>query len=57
LIDGKNNIGKTAFMEACYLGVSTHNQNSFFHALIVLKSSHNSLEEFNNEFKSFDGKR
>ncbi len=46
LIGGKNNIGKTAFMEACYLGLSTVSKNDFFHTLIVLELSRNPLEEF-----------
>jgi AAA15 family ATPase/GTPase len=45
LIGGRNNIGKTAFMEACYLGLSTINENSFYQALIVLELSRNPLEE------------
>ena len=47
LIGGKNNIGKTAFMEACYMGRSTEDKSSFFHALLVLELSRNPLEEFN----------
>jgi len=46
LIGGQNNIGKTAFMEACYLGLSTRTEKSFFHALLVLELSRNPLEEF-----------
>jgi len=46
LIGGKNNIGKTALMEACYLGQSTEDEKRFFHALIVLELSRNPLEEF-----------
>ena len=46
LIGGKNNVGKTAFMEACYLGLNTKNQKSFFQALLVLELSRNPLEEF-----------
>ena len=46
LISGKNNIGKTAFMEACYLGLATKDKKSFFQALLVLELSRNPLEEF-----------
>jgi AAA15 family ATPase/GTPase len=46
LIGGKNNIGKTAFMEACYLGLSTTSETKFYQALIVLELSRNPLEEF-----------
>jgi AAA15 family ATPase/GTPase len=32
-------------MEACYLGVSTRDENSFFHTLLILELSRNPLEE------------
>jgi AAA15 family ATPase/GTPase len=37
LIGGKNNIGKTAFMEACYINVFTNNVTSFVFSLIFIK--------------------
>ena len=50
LIGGKNNVGKTAFMEACYLGKSQNGneekQREFFHALLVLELVRNPLKEF-----------
>lgn len=48
LIGGKNNVGKTAFMEACYLGESangTRNKKIFFHALLVVELNRNPLME------------
>jgi AAA15 family ATPase/GTPase len=46
LIGGKNNVGKTAFMEACYLGINTKDKNNFLHSLLVIELSRNPLEEF-----------
>ncbi len=46
LIGGKNNVGKTAFMEVCYLGINTKSQKEFFHALLVLELNRNPLKEF-----------
>jgi len=61
LIGGKNNMGKTAFMEACYLGLSTEDKRSFFQSLLVLDITRNPLVEFeiiedsnNFEFKFSD---
>ena len=61
LIGGKNNMGKTAFMEACYLGLSTEDERSFFQSLLVLDITRNPLVEFeiiedsnNFEFKFSD---
>jgi len=48
LIGGKNNVGKTAFMEACYLGESANgvqNKKIFFHALLVVELNRNPLME------------
>jgi len=58
LIGGKNNVGKTAFMEACYLGFNTSNQKDFFHSLLVLELNRNPLKEFEivNDTNSFDFK-
>jgi len=48
LIGGKNNVGKTAFMEACYLGenAKTQEERLFFHALLVIELNRRPLEEF-----------
>ena len=58
LISGKNNIGKTAFMEVCYLAQSTQNSRDFFHSLLVLELSRNPLVEFEilEDSNSFDFK-
>lgn len=37
LIGGKNNIGKTAFMEACYINISSININTMLTAIIDIK--------------------
>ena len=37
LIGGKNNVGKTAFMEACYINVSAQNIKAFIHGLSNIK--------------------
>jgi len=37
LIGGKNNVGKTAFMEACYINVHAQDIKSFVHALNNIK--------------------
>ncbi|MEA2049359.1 MAG: AAA family ATPase [Campylobacterota bacterium] len=46
LIGGKNNVGKTALMEACYLGINTESEKNFFHSLLVLELNRNPLKEF-----------
>jgi len=48
LIGGKNNVGKTAFMEACFLGENTKTKEErlFFHALLVIELNRRPLEEF-----------
>ena len=38
LIGGKNNVGKTAFMEACYVNVQAQTLESFLDALINIKT-------------------
>jgi AAA15 family ATPase/GTPase len=38
LIGGKNNVGKTAFMEACYVNVHAQTLESFLDALINIKT-------------------
>jgi len=37
LIAGKNNVGKTALMEACFVNVHAQDVNSFFSALVAIK--------------------
>ncbi|MDD5201571.1 MAG: AAA family ATPase [Sulfurimonas sp.] len=58
LIGGKNNVGKTAFMEACYLGINTKIKKDFFHSLLVLELNRNPLKEFEilQDTNSFDFK-
>ncbi|MEA1893424.1 MAG: AAA family ATPase [Campylobacterota bacterium] len=47
LIGGNNNVGKTAFMEACYLGISTRSDaHKFFNSLLVVELSRNQFMEF-----------
>jgi predicted ATP-dependent endonuclease of OLD family len=43
LIGGKNNIGKTAFMEACYINVHSKNINKMITAIYNIKFSRESL--------------
>jgi AAA15 family ATPase/GTPase len=43
LIGGKNNIGKTAFMEACYINVCSKNINTLITSLIDTKFSRENL--------------
>jgi AAA15 family ATPase/GTPase len=38
LISGKNNIGKTAFMEACFINVHSKNIDNLITALIIVKA-------------------
>ena len=44
LIGGKNNVGKTAFMEAVYVNVYAQTISSFLTALIDIKSSRDTLD-------------
>jgi len=37
LIGGKNNVGKTAFMEACYLGYDTKFESVLVRKLIIIE--------------------
>jgi len=60
LIGGKNNVGKTAFMEACYTNVCAQDINSFLTALADFKYMRESLnlyfkqiEELNQYAQSF----
>jgi AAA15 family ATPase/GTPase len=43
LIGGKNNIGKTAFMEACYINVNSININAMITAVYNIKFDRESL--------------
>lgn len=43
LIGGKNNVGKTAFMEACYVNVNSENITFFITALTDIKFSRENL--------------
>lgn len=43
LISGKNNVGKTAFMEACFINTHTNNVSSFSDAIIQVKYSRERL--------------
>ena len=44
LIGGKNNVGKTAFMEACYFGLNV--KNNLYNALLVIELNRNPFIEF-----------
>ena len=46
LIGGKNNIGKTAFMEACFINVSSINVNTMITAIIGVKFYRENLNLF-----------
>ena len=54
LIGGKNNVGKTAFMEACYL--AKHTANDFYKALLVIEllRDHRKELEIIQDTNSFD---
>ena len=63
LIGGKNNVGKTAFMEAICIDVSSKNISNMLFALLMIERSRNLLNLFNKEidiiailekYKSFD---
>lgn len=57
LIGGKNNVGKTAFMEACYINLHAKNINSFSKALSnikLMRETLNILGDLVNNKKSFD---
>ncbi|MCX7088580.1 MAG: AAA family ATPase [Methylococcales bacterium] len=53
LIGGKNNIGKTAFMEACFVNVHAIDVNSMITAIISIKYNR---EAINLRNKNFDSK-
>ncbi|MDM8566170.1 hypothetical protein QUF74_11030 [Candidatus Halobeggiatoa sp. HSG11] len=43
LIGGKNNVGKIAFMEACYVNIHAQDIKSFVSSLIMIKSRREKL--------------
>ncbi len=47
LIGGKNNVGKTAFMEACYINVSSVNVNTIITRIIDIKFARENLNLIN----------
>jgi len=56
LIGGKNNVGKTAFMEACFVNVSAQNIKGFVGALVsikVMRENLNLLSGLNNDSQQF----
>lgn len=52
LIGGKNNVGKTAFMEACYINVRAQNLKSFVGSLYGIKYMRENLNILNGASKS-----
>jgi AAA15 family ATPase/GTPase len=52
LISGKNNVGKTAFMEACFINVHTQNKSSFADAIVQTKYSREKLNLCTEETKN-----
>ena len=63
LIGGKNNVGKTAFMEAICIDASSQNISNMLFAILMIERSRNFLNLFNKEidviamlekYKSFD---
>jgi len=52
LIGGKNNVGKTAFMEACYINVCAQNIKSFIGSLYGIKYMRENLNILNGATKS-----
>ena len=56
LIGGKNNVGKTAFMEACYVNVHSQNIKSFVESLRAIKfmrENLNILDGYKEDIKKF----
>jgi len=49
LIGGKNNVGKTAFMEACYVNVYSNNIDNIFRSLASISLHRNIIEYARNE--------
>ena len=59
LIGGKNNVGKTAFMEACLLGSVKKNSYGYIRSLIIIELNRNPLDfllNWLNDFESFEFK-
>ncbi len=57
LIGGKNNVGKTAFMEACYINACAQDVKSFSTAVVsikIMRENINILEEVVSKKKKFD---
>ena len=44
LIGGKNNVGKTAFMEACFLGLPKKNTKEYIENTLIIELHRNSLD-------------
>lgn len=57
LIGGKNNVGKTAFMEACYVNVSSSNINIAWTILSSIRFRRNNLEYLGRTFTINDMKK
>ncbi len=60
LIGGKNNVGKTAFMEACYVNVYAQDIYSFVYSLVDIKFTREALNILANELinnKNIDRKK
>ncbi|MCK4494463.1 MAG: ATP-binding protein [Methylococcales bacterium] len=54
LIGGKNNIGKTAFMEACFINIHSEIIESFITALVDVSFCRQQISEFNKNISSRD---
>jgi len=54
LIGGKNNIGKTAFMEACLINVHSNSINTLITAFISIKHARENLNFIGKEYKDND---
>ncbi len=54
LIGGKNNVGKTAFMEAIYVNVNAQSVGSFLDALVKIKSSRYTLDIMDDKNRNKD---
>lgn len=57
LIGGKNNVGKTAFMEACYVNVHSSSIDTLITALIVIKYMRENINLVNTTFNIADGNK
>jgi len=54
LISGKNNVGKTAFIEACWINLHSKNINSFLFALENINFARNNLEYIQSGYSKED---